>query len=69
MKSADLPSLPTNRAFVVQLYAEAKMEHGEFSGRVEHIVSMRATHFYSQEELVAFLIQTVLSLEVEEEAI
>ena len=66
MKSASLPSLPTNRAFVVQLYAEAEMEHGEFSGRVEHIVSMRATHFDSQEELIAFLIQTVLSLEVEE---
>ena len=60
------PCLPTNRAFVVQLYADSQVEQGECRGRVEHIVSMRATHFYSQEELIAFLIRTVLSLEVEE---
>jgi hypothetical protein len=67
MKSTLPPSLPSNRAFVVQLYAEGEMGQGELSGRVEHVVSMRATHFYSQEELIAFLIQTVLSLEDEEE--
>jgi len=67
MQASSLPSLPTNRAFVVQLYSDAKMEQGELSGRVEHVVSMRATDFHSQEELIAFLIQTVLSLEVEEE--
>jgi hypothetical protein len=54
---------------VVQLYADSQVKQGECKGRVEHIVSMRATHFYSQEELIAFLIQTVLSLEVEEEEI
>jgi hypothetical protein len=32
------PSLPANRAFVVQLHAEAHVEHGEFRGRVEHLV-------------------------------
>ena len=69
MKSVPLPSLPTNRAFVIQVYAEAKVEHGEFSGRVEHIMSMQAAHFYSREELIAFLMQTILSLEVEEEEI
>ena len=69
MKSAALPSLPTNRAFVVQLYADSQVEQGECRGRVEHIVSMRAAHFYSREELITFLIQTVLSLEAEEEEI
>jgi len=44
---------------VVQLHAEAQVEQGEFRGRVEHIVSMRATHFRSLEELVAFIVQVV----------
>jgi hypothetical protein len=55
--------LPANRAFVVQLHVEAKVEQGEFRGRVEHIVSMRATHFHSLEELVAFIVQTVTTLQ------
>jgi hypothetical protein len=62
MKSTSQPSLPANRAFMVQLHAEAKVEQGEFRGRVEHIVSMRATHFHSLEELVAFLVQVVATL-------
>jgi hypothetical protein len=57
------PSLPTNRAFLVQLHAEAKIEQGEFRGRVEHVVSMRATHFHSLEELVAFIVQKVTTLQ------
>ncbi len=61
------PSLPTNRAFVVQLRAEARVEQGEFSGRVEHVVSMRSTRFQSLEELATFLRETVLSLEDEED--
>jgi hypothetical protein len=62
------PSLPTDRAFVVQLSAETKVEHGEFSGRVEHVVSFQATHFHSLAELVAFLTKTILSLAIDEEA-
>jgi hypothetical protein len=68
MKSRrQLPSLPANRAFVVQLHAEAKVEEGEFRGRVEHIVSYQATHFDSLEELAAFLTKITLSLAVDEE--
>ena len=59
MPSTSRVSLPANRAFVVQLHAEAQVEQGEFRGRVEHIVSMRATHFHSPEELVAFIVQVV----------
>ena len=62
MPSTNQPSLPTNRAFVVQLHAEAKVKQGEFKGRVEHIVSMRATHFDSLEELVTFIVQAVTTL-------
>ena len=57
------PSLPANRALVVQLHAEAKVEQGEFRGRVEHIVSMQATHFHSLEELVAFMAKVVTSFQ------
>ena len=49
------PSLPLRRAFVVQIYARARIEQGEFKGRVEHLVSHQATHFESLEELVAFV--------------
>jgi hypothetical protein len=63
MSSTNQPSLPTNRAFVVQLHAEAKVEQGELKGRVEHIVSMRATHFDSLEELAAFIVQVVTTLQ------
>ena len=62
MKSTSQPSLPAKRAFVVQLYADAKVEQGEFRGRVEHIVSMRAKRFHSLEELVTFIVQTVTTL-------
>ena len=65
-KSTSQPALPANRAFVVQLHAEAQVEHGEFRGRVEHIVSMRATHFHSLEELAAFIGQVVTTLPADE---
>ena len=63
MTSPSKPSLPANRAFVVQLHADAQVERGEFRGRVEHIVSMRATHFHSLEELAAFIVQVVTTLQ------
>jgi hypothetical protein len=53
------PSLPTNRAFVVQIHRDARVEDGEFKGRVEHIVSYEATHFESLEELAAFIVRVV----------
>jgi len=62
MPATNKPSLPTNRTFAVQLHADAQMEHGEFTGRVEHVVSMRATHFHSLEELGAFILQIVTTL-------
>jgi hypothetical protein len=56
-------TLPTNRphllsvhrTFVVQLYTETDVEAGRVAGRVEHVVSGRATHFPSLEALLAFI--------------
>jgi hypothetical protein len=53
------PSLPSNRAFVVQLRWDADVEHGDVRGRVEHLNSMQATHFESTEELMAFIARVV----------
>jgi hypothetical protein len=55
MRSKDQPSLPSDRAFVVQFHAEADIAKGPFKGRVEHIVSYQATHFDSLEALVTFM--------------
>ena len=51
------PSLPANRAFVVQFHADAQPEKGQFRGRVEHMVSYQSAHFESVEELTAFMVR------------
>jgi hypothetical protein len=61
------PSLPSNRAFVVQLRWDADVEHGDFRGRVEHLVSMQATHFESFEELMAFIVRVVVAQQADGE--
>jgi hypothetical protein len=49
------PSLPAERAFVVQFDAAMRGSRGPVAGRVEHIVSAQAAHFRSWEELRAFM--------------
>ena len=49
------PSLPANSAFVVQLGTSQPGASIFSHGRVEHVVSGRATHFSSWEELQAFI--------------
>jgi hypothetical protein len=61
------PSLPSNRAFVVQLRWDAAVEQGDFRGRVEHLVSMQATHFESVEELTAFIARVVAAQQADDE--
>ena len=51
--------LPAKRAFVVQVHAEAKVEQGQWKGRVEHLTSFQTTHFQSLEELVAFIVKVL----------
>jgi hypothetical protein len=46
------PTLPTNRAFVVQFRAQPSGASRGWEGRVEHVVSGQATHFHSLQELL-----------------
>jgi hypothetical protein len=66
MSSNHQVSLPAKRAFVVQVRAEAKVEQGQWQGKVEHIVSYRATRFQSIEELLAFMVKILSEPEQEE---
>ena len=53
-----LPSrapLPAERAFVVQLRADADLERGSVHGRIEHVVSGTAALFESVEQLVGWM--------------
>jgi hypothetical protein len=38
---------------------DANLAEGDFRGRVEHLVSLQATHFESVEELTAFIVRVV----------
>jgi hypothetical protein len=53
------PSLPPQKAFVVQFGREETGDAGFCAGRVEHLHSGRAVHFGSVPELLDFL-KTVL---------
>ena len=61
------PSLPSDRAFVVQLRWDAAVQQGEFRGRIEHLKSMQAEQFASVEELVAFIARVVAAQAKDEE--
>jgi hypothetical protein len=63
MMDKNRPSLPANRAFVVQLHADAQVKDGHFKGRVEHIVSYQSTHFESLEELLTFIVRVTMEQE------
>ena len=49
------PSLPTNRAFVVQIRTQPTEPALSWEGRVEHLSSGQVLRFHSPEELLAFL--------------
>ena len=66
MSSKHQVSLPAKRAFVVQIRADAKVEQGEWQGRVEHLVSFQATRFQSLEELLAFMVKILSEPEQKE---
>jgi len=55
-------SLPTNRAFVIQLQASSGASEVGHRGRVEHVASGRALHFADEEELWTF-VDSVLATE------
>ena len=53
------PSLPTNRAFVVQFRAQPADSTLFWEGRVEHLSSGQILRFHSPEELLAFLVRVL----------
>ena len=42
-------------AFVIQFRSESDIEAGRFEGRIEHMVSYKATRFHSLDELLGFI--------------
>jgi hypothetical protein len=61
-------SLPPHYAFVVQFAADTQVESGQIHGRVEHVVSRRATHFASLETLLVFMARVLRDLAAQEQA-
>ena len=49
------PSLPANRAFVVQFRAQPSDAALSWEGRIEHLSSGQVLRFHAPEELLAFL--------------
>jgi len=66
-RSKDTPTLPTKRAFVVQLRWDAVVGRGDFRGRVEHFTSGEATRFESAKELLSFITRVVTTQREEDE--
>ena len=60
-------SLPTNRAFVIQLRASSGASEVRHRGRVEHLVSGQARRFTDEDELWAF-VDSVLEAERPEQS-
>jgi hypothetical protein len=57
------PSLPTDRAFVVQFRVKATGASSPYDGRVEHLVSGQVARFHSLEELMGFMIRILTEVE------
>ena len=55
MTSGSQPSLPTNRAFVVQFRVSPTGAPSCWEGRVEHVVSGQVARFRAADELLAFM--------------
>jgi len=49
------PTLPANRAFVVQFRTPPTGAPGSYEGRVVHVVSGQEARFHSLEELLALM--------------
>jgi hypothetical protein len=58
-----LPSLPSNRAFVVQFRLPSADSPMMWEGRVEHVVSGQAQRFESQEQLWTFITRVLTTLQ------
>jgi hypothetical protein len=59
------PTLPSNRAFVVQFRVTKGAAQIPPTGRVEHVVSGQATHFQSWEHLQRFVEKVLAEIQAE----
>ena len=66
--SKSQPSLPTNRAFMVQFRAQSAGAPPSYAGRVEHVVSGEVTRFHSLDELLVFLIRVLTQVQQESDS-
>jgi hypothetical protein len=62
------PSLPANRAFVVQFRAHSTDASSTYEGRVEHLVSGQVARFHSLEELLTFMIRVLTDVQEQSDA-
>jgi hypothetical protein len=60
--STSQPSLPTDRAFLVQFRVPGTGAAPAYTGRVEHVVSGEGTRFQSLEELLAFMVRVLMQV-------
>ena len=59
------PTLPTNRAFVVQFRVSPTGAPSCWEGRAEHVVSGQVAHFRAVEELLAFMSRVLADVQEE----
>ena len=57
------PSLPANRAFVVQFRAQPADAPLSWEGRAEHLTSGQVLRFHAPEELLAFLARVLTEVQ------
>ena len=57
------PSLPTNRAFVVQFRNQPADAPLFWEGRVEHLTSGQVLRFHTPEELLAFFTRVLTEVQ------
>jgi hypothetical protein len=66
--SQSQPSLPTDRAFVVQFRPRPAGASPSFEGRVEHLASYQVARFHSLEELLAFMVGVLADIEAQSDS-
>jgi hypothetical protein len=61
------PTLPYERAFVVQFSAETDARRGSITGRIEHLQTGRRSRFVSTDELLAWIMAMLAGADIPRE--
>jgi hypothetical protein len=62
------PSLPEDRAFVVQFRGPTAGAPPRYEGRIEHLASYQVARFQSLEELRAFMIRVLTDVQAQSDS-